>query len=141
MMPGIHLSPNPTTARLTQRGVKVFSASATNKEVIDFCTSPAAFITYGIVIRDNNLIDGDAFAAISRCWWLKTLDLGGCRNITGRPATERLTEELGVAVNKSRGPCEWAGVASVVDGWWVGWSLVAGSKISIHEAPWGLTHY
>ena len=79
------MTPDPPS---TQRGIKAFSPNATNEEVIAFCTSPEAFITVGIIIQNNHLIDGEAFLAMKRCWWLKRLDLSGCEKLTGTSCGE-----------------------------------------------------
>ena len=71
------------TDLFSQRGTKVFGATATDEDVEAFCSSPAAMAITGIKIEVNEHITNRTLRAIGRCFWLTKIEITNCKNFDG----------------------------------------------------------
>lgn len=70
-------------ALVLNSGTKEFLKDATDDDVELFCHSPSAMAVTSIVIRKNVLVTGRAMSAIGMCFWLRKVDMDGCKEMTG----------------------------------------------------------
>ena len=67
----------------SQRGTKVFDATATDEDIEAFCSSPAVMAITGIKIEVNEHITNRTLRAIGQCFWVTKIEITNCMNFDG----------------------------------------------------------
>ena len=67
----------------SQRGTKVFDATATDEDIEAFCSSPAVMAITGIKIISNEHVTKRTLRAIGQCFWLTKIEITYCKNLDG----------------------------------------------------------